>query len=274
VSANLLSVRRWDRPDRPQPVYTGAVNLFEAFRYVPVATAQRESVRTRARPGDRTYSYQTAPSFSWVRPVVDATVATWRPVFDAQRSDRTAERGRLDVRGFDSAPQPAWIFSAQPGTGPTVAQQWPAFQVLGVRTLERARLDVRRYDWAPPFGWDAKVVDGVVARWMPAITSETRIPRTQERPRLDVRRVTDSPELAWLFPVLPPPPVTTGAILTIAARTLTTLTCTASDLTALVVGGVVLTRLTIAADVVLTVLTVQATAATDLIVDAALLVTP
>jgi hypothetical protein len=33
---NLFNVRRWERPDRPQLVYTGALSLWEAFRYVAV----------------------------------------------------------------------------------------------------------------------------------------------------------------------------------------------------------------------------------------------
>lgn len=238
--------RRYDRPDTPQPVYTGALDLWEAYKYVPIGTATREgSYRTPDRRSDRTYVLQTSPAFSWVASAADAVIATWQPVFAAElRGARTADRPKLDVRFYEWSPQPAWIVSGIP-PAVTTAQLWPAFQPQGYRTAERARLDVRSYEWAPEFTWAARVVDGIVAKWVPAFDARAGY-RTPDRSRLDVRQGTDRPALAWLYPILPSAPVTTAALLTVADATVTRL----------VLGDAAMTDLTVA-DNPFTILTVD-----------------
>lgn len=73
---------------------------------------------------DRGLSYRTAgrlaldvravdqPAFTWVRPVVDAALAKFVPVFSGEiASFRTGERPRLEVRRYDWAPsESSWVF--------------------------------------------------------------------------------------------------------------------------------------------------------------------
>lgn len=183
-----IDIRRWERTDRPQPVYTGALALWEAPLYVPISAATRNSFRTPDAIRDKTYILQTAPGFGWISAgagittgarlsqvtvdqlatdttalsvrlsqvvvdyLYDTTPAQLWPAIERNlpRSYRTSERAKLDVRRYEWSPQAGWIFTAVPP--PTTAQLWPAIEHnLGrsYRTRERAKLDVRFYEWAP-----------------------------------------------------------------------------------------------------------------------------
>lgn len=205
----FIERRRWERPDRPQPVYTGALALWEAPRYVPIGDATRNSYRAADRVSDRTYVQQTAPAFTWVQPVVDAAVQRWMAGVTAEPSYRSGDRARLDVRAYEWSPEPAWIFSTLPVVT-TTAQQWPAIlqnSGLSYRSDERPRLDVRRYEWFPSFAWAPRVADAVVASWIPVFDAEVSY-RPPARALLDVRGYEWSPQFGWIFNAQPVPATT------------------------------------------------------------------
>lgn len=110
---------------------------------------------TRARAGLDVRTV-VQPSTAWMGPVVDATVATWAPVFQSQRNTfLPPSRPRLDVRTTPWRPsESAWIGVNL--VAATVAQRWPALLLAlapWYRAPGRALLDVRRYDWSPEWGW-------------------------------------------------------------------------------------------------------------------------
>lgn len=182
--------------------------IFAQLPLVPDATvAQRAAIwptaltfRTRERGGD-VRNVDTQPAFTWVQPVVDAAIAKLAPIFRAElASFRSPDDPRLDVRTYAWAPDPGgWIFAG------FLPQFWPALQQnLGTeyQTAARAKLDVRAYDWQPAFTWPTKVVDAIVAKWLPVFDAEVSS-RTIAARTLDVRSLTDQPEISWLFPVIP-----------------------------------------------------------------------
>jgi len=156
---SFISNRRWERPDRPQSVYTGALALFEADRYVPIGDLQRQSYRTADRRIDRTFVQQTVPDFGWVQSVVDGQVSAWRPAVDTELASgvRTASRALLDVRAYEWAPSSSsWIYPNLPVPPPTADVLWPAILLgtgLSYRSRDGARLDVRETSWSPQNGW-------------------------------------------------------------------------------------------------------------------------
>lgn len=187
-----LDVRSFEWLPAPAWIFTSlppAVSL--AQTWPAVLEGLSPSYRTAARAPLDVRAFDWAPAFSWVQPVVDATVRTWLPVFDAElASTRTPARRQEPIQ---TEPLPAWLFATLP-VAVTQAQLWPAIlQGLSpsYRTGDRARLDVRAYDWAPMFSWPARVVDAIVARWSPVFLAELGY-RTPGRP-LDVRMFPDFP---------------------------------------------------------------------------------
>ncbi len=178
-------------------------------------------------------SYRTAaraqfdvryPDWDWDAPygaAVDASVRTWAPVFShALATFRTTARARLDVRTGPWSPDPApWVFNAGTPTV-TTAQVFPAIQqaLSGFRTPDAPQLDVRRFEWLQA-GWVTRIVDAVVAKWLPIWDAEFSY-RTTDKPVLEVRSITGEPELAWLSSVIvfiPPPTVSDAAVTSIDA---------------------------------------------------------
>lgn len=205
----FISVRPFWRPDQPQAVYKGALNLWEAPLYVPIHDAS-QSYRAPDAISDKTYILQTGPAFSWVQRVVDSVVSTWIPVFDAEVSYRSSDRW---LGPIETQPEPAWIFSAVPIVV-TVAQQWPAIlEALqpSFRSPDGQRLDVRQYEWSPEFGWVWSVVDSVVRTWSPVWAEELGSFRTPGVLPLNVR-IEWSPEFGWITTGTPIPPVVLGSI--------------------------------------------------------------
>lgn len=297
---NWIDIRRWERPDRPQPVYTGALSLWEAPLYAAIAAASLLcSVRPPAEPGFDVRTHSSAPAdsgriFTNLPAVTPPTVAQTMPAMaqatasfrstaeagldvrlhvsetnfgvpdDATVDQRagiwaqqaapglTPSRARLDPRTHVWQPPPGWYFTSLPADA-TVAQRaavWSQTANPG-RTADRPTLevrhtwqapngwvvtnfapdatvgqqaaiwaqqanaqyartrdrggDVRRIQTEPAFGWVAKVVDAIVATWAPIFDAQAS-PRTFARAVLDVRAVSDMPEIAWWSPTLPPPP--------------------------------------------------------------------
>jgi hypothetical protein len=198
--SNLFNVRRFLRPDQPQPVYTGALALWEAFLYPPIGDAERNSVRPPARATLDVRGQEWAPEPAWIQPVVDGIVRTWVGVFEAERQTfRVTARPALDVRGQDWSPQPAWIFTNLPAAV-TQAQLWPAILEgvgLSYRSDARAVFDVRT-DQYPPNAWIFTATDAAVARNAPVWAAQAGTFRAGERPRLDVRRPEWAPEFGWV----------------------------------------------------------------------------
>jgi hypothetical protein len=172
----------------------------------PAVLDKGQSYRTAARPSLDVRAYDWAPAFTWVQPVIDASIAKLAPIWSGELANfRTTDRPRLDVRAYAWAPDAAaWelINFAPPATQ---AQIWPAIlQNLGTQyqTASRAKLDVRAYDWHPEFTWATKVVDATVAKWIPVFDAEVSY-RTIAARQLDVRSITNAPEISWLAPTLP-----------------------------------------------------------------------
>lgn len=196
----FIRVVRFPRPDQPQPVYTGALTLWEAFTYPPISDAQRTgTVRTPASPRFDVRFCDASPSFTWVNPVVDGAVSKWAAAF-VPLSARVGSRPSLDVRGAEWSPQPAWIFTASTPIV-TTAQQWPAILAnlgLSYRAGDRSRLDVRGAEWSPEDGWRQRLVDSIVSTWVPAFASTGG--RCAERLPW---RTDPQPAPAWIFSVVP-----------------------------------------------------------------------
>lgn len=200
-----IDIRRWERPDRPQPVYKGALSLWEAPLAVPIYDA---SANVSSRMVDRKAWVdvrQTSPLDGWQATVVNGVVSPWIPAFDAELgSARSGSRPSLDVRGAEWSPQPAWIFINLPGTV-TTDQLWPAIlQNLGLsyRMADRLALDVRSTP-EPVFSWAQPVVDAVVSTWLAAFVEESGSARSPDRQtdRTFVQQTV--PDVGWVFSAQP-----------------------------------------------------------------------
>lgn len=162
----------------------------------PAWVNHAQNFRTRSAP---TLDVQRAQSIPDIFGVPDDWI-TWVPNQDD--GGRTRDRARLDVRSYEWAPEPAWIFTAlTPVDNSTVPQRLPAtLQASGTnyRTPARPSLDVRFYDW---IAW----VQGVaappasVAQTSPAWTDDGGL--TRDRARLDVRTYDWAPIFDWVQPV-------------------------------------------------------------------------
>lgn len=188
------------RPDQPEPVYTAALSLWEAYRFPPIGDAERNSVRTGAQGSlDVRLHCDLAPQNGWIARVVESTVSTWAPAF-VPSSSRVGARASLELRGADWNPQPAWIFSAVP-SGASTAQLWPAIQQntgLSYRSSDRPKLDVRGSEWSSEDGWRQRVVESVISTWTPAFadTGGRSADRAPGRPDIQ-------PQPAWIFSSVP-----------------------------------------------------------------------
>lgn len=199
---NFLSIRRWERPDRPQQVYTGQLSLFEAPTYVPMGS-QLHSFRMADRKVDKMSTLQTVPDDGWLPKVVDGALATFVGIFQAElASYRMVGRPVLDVRRVEQ-PGFGWIVNALPA-GATVVQMLPAVQVQSYRVGERPKLDVR-YVFQPSLAWiqNVTIVPPTVAQQWPAILPESMRFRSRERAKLDVRSVSQPSPSAWIKVNLP-----------------------------------------------------------------------
>jgi hypothetical protein len=215
-STELASARTADRPRVDVRTYDWAPQPAWIFATLtpPATTAQlwpgieagtQRSYRTPARSQfDLRY-----PDWEWDAPyraTVDVSVRAWAPAFSQELAGfRTSERPRLDVRSFEWAPPPAWIFTNLT-LPPTTAQTWPAVLSglpLSYRTDDRARLDVRGHEWSPQFGWVSRVVDSIVASWLPALSHQRRSGDIPLAPR--AAAVTTAPDLGWLTTAVTPP---------------------------------------------------------------------
>ncbi len=194
MNAVHVPVRSFRRPDQPQPVYPQIVDVAVA-KWAPIWSHESQLSRTVPRPPLDVLLYDWKPEDGWQARVVDAVVATWIPVFDAEASAQTPGRPGLDVRLAPSAPLDGWIFQNLPQGGATVAQLWPAVlaSLLSFRTGARPSLDVRGAEWSPEPAWMPSVVDGIVQTWMSAIDAKLRSYRSPAGPAVEVRRV-DQPE--------------------------------------------------------------------------------
>lgn len=201
-----LEVRRFDwQPDETSWIVANLPpQLTIAQTWPAIWEGTGQNYRTPARPVLDLRGFDWAPAFTWVQPVIDASVARWTPAFNAElASYRTGDRARLELRTYAWAPDAAaWelINFAPPAT---TAQIWPAIlENLGThyQTPSRAKLDVRTYEWAPEFTWTARVIDATVAKWAPVFSTLIQSsPRTADRARLNVRTLTDRPVgHAWL----------------------------------------------------------------------------
>lgn len=202
--SNRIDIRRWERPDRPQPVYKGVLSLWEAPLYAAIAAAALNcSGLASPRLGDRVYLQQTAPQPAWIfvnLPAVSPpTVAQTTPAM-AQASAgfrSTAEPG-LDVRLHVSETN----FGVPDDA--TVAQQaaiWSQTANPGRTTLE-APLDVRTHSWQPPPSWffPSLPVDSTVAQRAAAWAQTANPGRTPDRGG-DVRRIQTEPAFSWAWKV-------------------------------------------------------------------------
>lgn len=209
--STFISIRRWERPDRPEPVYKGVLDLWEAPLYVPIGSETRGSWRTPERATDRLSTLQTVPDDGWVPSRVNDVVGTWAPVFAGElASYRSGDGGRLDVRRQEWAPALGWLVTSLP-SGPTVAQTWPALQSQSYRLNARSALDVRTVTW-PSQGWiqNASIIPPTVAqRWPAILLALAPGYRSADRARLDVRGSEWSPSVSsWIVgsgtPLSPP----------------------------------------------------------------------
>jgi hypothetical protein len=101
-----------------------------------------------------------APAFSWVRTAVDATVATWSPIWATHPAIyRSGERPRLDVRGHEWLPEFGWAASQVDRVAGAWSPIWAQTLRSGQRTDARRALDVHHYEWSPSVGsWIAVVL--------------------------------------------------------------------------------------------------------------------
>lgn len=229
-AARALDVRAysWDAGWTPQP---------------PPAATPGGSGPSAARGSQgwflrRVYERTSGPQqvFTATLPATTPTVGQTWPAFQSD-GRRTADRARLDLRGYEWAPEFGWIAAAQPAPSATVAQivpalvnasgrtadkprgdlfraqsipdlfgvpddwiTWVPLQATGGRTSDRDRLDVRRYDWGTATFTAVLPVPPTVAQTWPAC----QIPgvRTADRARLDVRGHEWSSQ-AWISTSVP-----------------------------------------------------------------------
>lgn len=206
----LINVRRFIRPDQPQPVHAQAVDA-TVRAWAPIWWQALNSNRTDGRRALDVRGNEWAPDDGWIPRVTDTVIQQWGPVFQhVLRAERTTGRAVMDGRWMDWSPGPGWMVSSFTQSV-SVAQMWPAFlEAMGLsyRSAASPWLDVRT-SGAPGEGWQARVVDGVVRQWSPVFDAE-RSARTGDRVALDLRGADWAPSLAWIFTSL------TGAGPTIA----------------------------------------------------------
>lgn len=206
MSANLIKVTRFPRPDQSQPVYKGSLNLWEAFRYPPIGDATRNvSPRSAARATLDVRLAEWAPIFSWPERVVEATVAKWAPSFLGELSTfRSEDRARLNVRGYDWAPNFGWM----PTVVNNVTSTWTgifAAERASERSRERPLLEVRLPEWQPEPAWIFTVLPPSVttAQQWPAVLANLGLSyRSAARAVLDVRGPEWSPQDGWRQPAV------------------------------------------------------------------------
>lgn len=193
----FLSIRRWERPDRPQAVYKGALALWEAFLYPAIADETRNGWRAPDRAYDETYLQQTAPQDGWRNKVVDNIIRTWAPIFEGEaQTFRTTERARLEVRTHGWAPQLLYKGAVS---------LWESWYYPAVTDITRNsyRAPDRFYDetylqqTAPQDGWRNAAVDGVVRTWTPTFAAALQSYRMLDDAVLD-RRHTTTPSQDWV----------------------------------------------------------------------------
>lgn len=158
-----ISIRRWGKlPDFPQPVYKGALNLWEAYLYPPIGNATRNAgYRAPDRQTDVTFIQQTAPSQAWLSYVSTPppTVAqTWPAVLQGMGiSYRVWGGPELDVRTVVE-PSFAWV---QKVVDREVATWVRAFVPPSYRAFEYVR-DVRRMQTVPSDAWQFTIPTNMI----------------------------------------------------------------------------------------------------------------
>lgn len=167
----FLTIKRLWRPDLPQPVYKGALNLWEAPLYPPIGAETRNASATPKRVSDTTFLFQDVPLFGWFPLAAAPVTPTWVGPIDLA-SYRSGDRSSLDVRAV-STPSDAWLFTA----ADAVTRTWaPVFLAeTGYRTPDRARLEARHVI-ATNDGWAWTVVDAIVRTWAPAFQAKYPAP--------------------------------------------------------------------------------------------------
>lgn len=198
---NWIDIRRWIRPDQPQPNYKAALGtaLWEAPLYVAIAAATLNcSVRTPERPKLEVTRHAWANES-----VYKATANLWEaplyvPIGDAQRtgSVRTRERGTFDVR-HTWVNEPVYkasvvLFDVDQVVAPVSAQQ------SSVRTPARPAFDIPRHTTKPQDAWivSALAPDASVAQ-QAAIWSQLANPGATRARGGDVRRIQTEPIFSW-----------------------------------------------------------------------------
>lgn len=155
-----LDVRSYDWAPR----FTWVAKVVDAAvaRWIPIVGAELASTRTPARRQD---PVTTEPQPAWIFTVLPAVLTPAQQiaaVVEAERSYRTAARVRLDVRGYEWAPEQGWTAKAVD----TVVAKWQPIWRLGDRTRDRDRLDVRTLTDTPQPAWIRSVLP--VEPWPPA----------------------------------------------------------------------------------------------------------
>lgn len=221
--AELAGVRTDDRARLDVRTYRWAPDeaSWELVNFAPPATQaqlwpgildQGLSYRTAARRALDPRDFDWQPAFSWVRQVVDASIAQWAPIFGGELAAfRTEDRARLNVRAFEWAPDAASWEVANFAPAATIAQLWPAILDKGgsYRPVQRPSIDVRAHEWAPAFGWVRQAADAAVATYAPVFSAELATFRTPARPPLETRAYEWAPdEASWQFANFPVPATT------------------------------------------------------------------
>lgn len=203
--SNRIDIRRWERPDRPQPVYKGALSLWEAPLYAAIAAASLVcSVRPAERPRLDVRVHSTTPADAELifvnLPAAGApTVAQTIPAMaQASAGFRSTAAPKLDVRFHFSETN----FGVPDDA--SVAQQagiWSQAANPGRTTLE-APLDVRTHVWQPPPSWffTSLPADATVAQRAAVWAQRANPGRTPDRGG-DVREIQTEPGFGWVWKV-------------------------------------------------------------------------
>lgn len=202
--STFLSIRRWERTDRPQSVYKGALNLWEAPLYVSIGDAELASQRSPDAKRDRTFILQDVPQPAWIFSSLSAAptpAVLWPGILSSSSlSYRTNGRQSIDVRYMEPFPQ-----FGLPIPDATADQQLPAIQEaasLSFRTPDRrSLLDLFRSEWSPEFGWiiAPNTSAASTAQLWPAILENSGLNyRSPDRATLDVRTQRWEPDCGWV----------------------------------------------------------------------------
>lgn len=204
--STFLALRRFWRPDQPQPVYPLVVDA-TVRTWRPVFDVELGTARVRERPTLDVRGYDWSPEQGWLYPAVDGVTRTWSGVWSTELAGFRSQDGkRLELRRIDWDSD-GWVSQ---GSVPAIVSTWisvfdaqPSF-----RTPARAPLELFGGTWSPEFGWIQKVVDPVVATYAPAVGSERVSYRSSAAAPLDVRRYEWAPEFGWIATPNPANPVT------------------------------------------------------------------